>query len=84
MVIVFDSTNEYLGLGRVNVNNLKVVASSDADSYIKRYIDRTPPNQRRNVLVVSSDNDIYYYAKSSYATPLRCGEFWRKLRRNYV
>jgi predicted RNA-binding protein with PIN domain len=84
VIIVFDSTNEYLGLGHVNGAKLKVVAARDADAYIKRYIDRTAEKQRRNVRVVSSDNDIYYYAKSSYATPIRCGEFWKKLRRDHV
>jgi predicted RNA-binding protein with PIN domain len=81
IVLVFDSTHEYLDIDYSNTPKLTVVASKDADRYIKRYIDKFPERQRRNIRVVSSDNDIYYYAKSSYATPLRCGEFWAKLRR---
>lgn len=79
IVLVFDSTHEYLGIDHRNSPKLAVVAARDADTYIKRYIDAVPERQRRNVRVVSSDNDIYYYAKSSYATPIRSGEFWRKL-----
>jgi predicted RNA-binding protein with PIN domain len=81
IVLVFDSTREYMETGYRSTPKLTVVPSKDADAYIKRYIDKVPERQRRNVRVVSSDNDIYYYAKSSYATPLRCGEFWDKLRR---
>lgn len=84
ILLVFDSTNEYLDLDYRNTPGLKIVPARDADSYIKRYIDKTPENQRRNLRVVSSDNEIYYHAKSSYATPLRCGEFWSKLRRRHV
>ncbi len=81
VILVFDSTREHLGIDHKNDPKLRVVASKDADKYIKRYIDSIPERQRRNVRVVSSDNEVYYYAKSSYATPLRCGEFWEKLRR---
>jgi predicted RNA-binding protein with PIN domain len=81
IILVFDSTNEYLELRYSNSPQLTVVPSRDADAYIKRYIDETPEKQRRNLRVVSSDNDVFYYAKSSYATPLRCGEFWSKLGR---
>ena len=81
IVLVFDSTNEYLDTGYMSGPKLTVVPARDADKYIKRYIDKVPERQRRNLRVVSSDNDIYYYAKSSYATPMRCGEFWEKLRR---
>lgn len=81
IVLVFDSTHEYLDTGYRSGPKLTVVLSKDADSYIKRYIDNMPERQRRNLRVVSSDNDIYYYAKSSYASPIRCGDFWEKLRR---
>jgi len=81
IVLVFDSTHEYMETGYRSSPSLTVVPSRDADNYIKRYIDRVPERQRRNVRVVSSDNDIYYYAKSSRATPLRCSEFWGKLER---
>ena len=81
IILVFDSTHEYLDIRHRNGPMLTVVPSKDADAYIKRYIDDTPERQRRNLRVVSSDNDIFYYAKSSYATPLRCGEFWSKLGR---
>lgn len=80
VVLVFDSTNEFLGLNHKNYEQLSVVAAKDADRYIKRYIDKMPERQRRNLRVVSSDKDIYYYAKSSYATPLKSEEFWVKLK----
>ncbi len=79
IVLVFDSTNEYLDMRYTSTPKLKIVASRDADEYIKRYIEDTPDRQRRNVRVISSDNDIYFYAKSYSATPLRCEEFWGKL-----
>jgi predicted RNA-binding protein with PIN domain len=84
ILLVLDSTNEYLETGYRSGPKLTVVPSRDADDYIKRYIDKVPERQRRNLRVVSSDNDVFYYAKSSYATPMRCGEFWNKLRRRYV
>lgn len=79
VILVFDSTNEYLGIGNRNSAKLTVVAARDADAYIKKLIDAVPERQRRNVRVVSSDNEVYYYARSSYATPIRSGEFWQKL-----
>lgn len=79
IVLVFDSTNEYLGIDRQNTDKLKVVAARNADKYIKRYIDEVPERQRRNLRVVSSDNDVYFYAKSAYAEPLKSEEFWKKL-----
>ena len=79
IVVVFDSSNEFLGIEYKNSAKLSIVPASDADDYIKRYIRKVPERQRRNVRVVSSDNDIYYYAKSYYAVPVRCGEFWSKL-----
>ena len=81
ILLVLDSTHEYIETGYRSGPKLKVVPSRDADDYIKRCIDKVPERQRRNLRVVSSDNDVYYYAKSSYATPMRCGEFWNKLRR---
>lgn len=81
VVLVFDSTNEYLGLDHANSSKLKVVAAKNADSYIKKFIDKTPERQRRNLRVVSSDSDVYYYAKSSYATAIKSEEFWEKLRK---
>lgn len=80
IVLVFDSTNEYLGISHANTDKLKVVPSRDADDYIKRYISDTPDKQRRNLRVISSDNDIYFFAKSYSATPIRCEEFWDKLQ----
>ena len=80
IVIVFDSTHEYLDFDYENTPKLTVVPSRNADAYIKRYIDSVPERQRRNVRVVSSDNEVYYYAKSSYATAVRSGEFWAKMR----
>ena len=83
IVLVFDSTNEYLGISYNNTPRLQIVPARDADDYIKRFIAETPDRQRRNIRVVSSDNDIYFYAKSYSATPVRCGEFWGKLNRSY-
>lgn len=80
VIIVFDSTNEFLGLDHKNYERLSVVAAKNADRYIKRYIDKTPERQRGNLRVVSSDKDIYYYARSSYATPVKSEEFWVKLK----
>ena len=79
MVLVFDSTNEYLGIDRQNTPQLTVIAARNADNYIKGYIDKIPQRQRRNLRVISSDNDVYYYAKSAYAEPQRSEEFWKKL-----
>lgn len=79
VILVFDSTREHLGLDHVNSGLLRVVAARNADAYIKKHIDSVPERQRRNLRVVSSDNDVYYYAKSSYATPVRSDEFWTKL-----
>ena len=81
IMVVFDSSNKFLGIGYKNSPELSVVPASDADDYIKRYISKVPERQRRNVRVVSSDNDIYYYAKSYYAIPVKCKEFWDKLKK---
>lgn len=82
VLLVFDSTNEFLGINHRNSQKFSVIPARDADDYIKRWIDKTPENQRRNLRVVSSDNEIYYYARSSYATPIKSEEFWQKLKRN--
>lgn len=79
IILVLDSKHEFLGLGHKNSRKLTVVPAKDADDYIKRYIDKTPESQRRNLRVVSSDNSVYYYARSSYATPIKCEEFWDKI-----
>jgi predicted RNA-binding protein with PIN domain len=79
IVLVFDSKHEYLEIDYRNTPKLKVVPARDADEYIKRYVDQVPERQRRNVRVVSSDNDVFYYAKSSYATPIRSADFWDKI-----
>ena len=85
IVLVFDSTNEYLDMKYTSTATLKIVPARDADEYIKRYIDSIPEKQRANLRVVSSDGAIYYYAKSSRANPLRSEDFWNKLtRRNNV
>ncbi len=80
IILVFDSRNEFLDMEYNNTPKLKIVPAKNADAYIKRYIDKTPERQRRNVRVVSSDNDVFYYAKHSYATPIKCEEFWDKIR----
>ncbi len=79
IVLVFDSTNEYLDMDYENSPGLRVVPARDADAYIKRYIEDTPDSRRRNIRVVSSDNDVYFYAKSYSATPIKCRDFWKKL-----
>ncbi|MDD5436944.1 MAG: NYN domain-containing protein [Candidatus Omnitrophica bacterium] len=81
IILVFDSTNEYLDMKYTNTAGLKVVPARNADDYIKRYIDRVPEKQRSNLRVVSSDNDIYFYAKSAYAVPVKSEEFWAKLKK---
>ena len=80
IVLVFDSTNEYLDIHYTNTAKLTIVPSRDADVYIKNYIEETPDKQRRNIRVISSDKDIYFFAKSYSANPVKCEEFWRKLR----
>ena len=84
IVLVFDSSHEYMDIDYKNNKGLTIIPSKDADDYIKRYIGRTPERQRRNLRVVSSDNSIYFYAKSSYATPVKCADFWAKLRRGEI
>ena len=79
ITLVFDSTNEYLDMQYSNTAKLKIVPARDADAYIKRHIDSVPERQRGNLRVISSDGDIYYYAKSSYAVPVKCEDFWDKL-----
>lgn len=85
ILLVFDSTNEFLDLGYRNSGKLKVVASRDADDYIKKYVEDAPERQRRNIRVISSDGDIYYYVRRAGAVPIRSAEFWRRLnRRDHV
>lgn len=79
IILVFDSKHEFLSLRYQHSLKLRIVPTKDADGYIKRYIDKIPERQRRNLRVVSSDNSLYYYAKDAYATPIKCEEFWRKL-----
>lgn len=80
IVVVFDSSSGHLGLGFENNQKLRAVASKNADVYIKKYVDAAPERQRRNIRVVSSDNEVYFYAKSAYATPIRSEAFWNKLK----
>ncbi|MBN2453414.1 MAG: NYN domain-containing protein [Candidatus Omnitrophica bacterium] len=80
IVLVFDSTHEYLDMHYENTLKLKIVPSRDADRYIKKFIENTPEKQRRNIRVVSSDKEIYFFAKSYSAVPIKCDAFWRKLR----
>jgi len=79
IVLVFDSTNEFLDTGYRSTDKLRVVASRDADEYIKRYVEDIPEKQRRNIRVVSSDAGIYYYVRSAGAIPIRSAEFWKRL-----
>ena len=81
IILVFDSKREFLDMKYRNSPKLTVIPARDADDYIKRYLDQIPTRQRRNIRVVSSDNSVYYYARSSYATVIKCEEFWSKLRK---
>ena len=63
ITLVFDSTSEYLDTKYSSTAKLKIVPAKDADAYIKRYIDSVPQRQRPNLRVISSDGEIYYYAK---------------------
>ena len=78
IILVFDSKREFLDMKYKNSPKLTVVPTRDADDYIKRYIDQIPTRQRRNIRVVSSDNSVYYYARSCYAMVIKCEEFWNK------
>ncbi len=79
ITLVFDSKNEYLDIPNRSTAKLHIVAAKDADGYIKRYIDKIPQRQRRNLRVVSSDRSLYFYAKDARATPMKCEEFWGKV-----
>lgn len=82
IVLVFDSSREHLGIDYKNNSKLTIVATRNADNYIKRYIENYPERQRRNIRVVSSDSSVYYYAKSYFATPVKSEEFWHTLNRS--
>jgi len=79
IILVFDSKNEYLDMPYRSTAKLHIVAAKDADGYIKRYIEKVPQRQRRNLRVVSSDRSLYFYAKDARATPMKCEEFWGKI-----
>ncbi|MDD5450050.1 MAG: NYN domain-containing protein [Candidatus Omnitrophica bacterium] len=79
ITIVFDSRYEYLNINYKNKENLKIVPAADADGYIKKYIDDIPEKQRHNLRVVSSDKELYYYARDARATPVKSSEFWKKI-----
>jgi len=81
IIAVFDSSREFLDIEYHNNEKLSIIPAKNADDYIKKYIDEMPERQRVNLRVVSSDNSVYYYAKSSYATPVKCEDFWDKLNR---
>lgn len=82
IIVVFDSTHEHLDMEYTNSAKLKVIPARDADEYIQRYIDKIPHRERRNTRVVSSDKEVYFYAKSSGATALKAEDFWDKLYRD--
>ena len=81
ITLVLDSANEYLDMQYANTPSLKIVPAKDADAYIKKLIDATPERQRSNLRVVSSDNDVYYYASRAAAEPIKSEDFWNKLKR---
>jgi len=82
ITVVFDSRHEYLDMKYENSPKLRIVPSRNADDYIKRYIDNVPSREKRNLRVVSSDSDVYFYAKSSGATPLKAEDFWDTVYRD--
>ena len=79
ITLVFDSTNEYLDMEYTSSAKLRIVPARDADAYIKKFIDGVPERQRGNLRVVSSDSEVYFYAKSRFAVPIKSEDFWRKL-----
>ena len=81
IIVAFDSRREHLDFDYENTPMVKIVAAKNADQYIKKYIEKVPEKQRRNLRVVSSDNEVFFFAKSFYATPIRCEEFWSKMKR---
>lgn len=82
IILVFDSSYEYLEISYTNTAKLKVVPTRDADDYIKRYVDDTPERQRPNLRVVSSDRSVYFYSRDSRANALKCEAFWQTLYRD--
>ena len=80
ITLVFDSKREHLDIDYTNTLKLKIVPARNADKYIKKYIDDFPQRQRGSLRVVSSDNDIYFYAKAGYAVPVKSEQFWDKLK----
>ena len=79
IVLVFDSSYEFLDISYKNTPKLSVIPTADADRYIKQYVDKMPERQRPNLRVVSSDRSVYFYSRDSRATPMKCEEFWEKL-----
>ena len=79
ITVVFDSKRGHLELAHTNNEQLTAIPAKDADGYIMKFVANIPEKQRRNVRVVSSDNKVYYHAKSHYATPITSDEFWQTL-----
>jgi predicted RNA-binding protein with PIN domain len=79
ILLILDSKKECLALHHRDSAKLQIIPTPNADSFIKKYVDRTAANQRRNIRVVSSDLDIYDFARHCQATVIKCSEFWRKL-----
>lgn len=79
VLVVFDSKREFLETGFQNTPKLRIIPAKNADRYIKNYLDDTPEQQRKNIRVVSSDKEIFYYARSCGAAPIKCEDFWEKL-----
>ena len=67
-------------ISRTEISKTTGINIVSVSNYIKRYIDKTPEKQRRNIRVVTSDKDVYYYARSASATPVSSEDFWDKLR----
>jgi len=82
ITVVFDSRRRDSRIAFPRTSRLRILTAEDADDHIKRSIESTPPEQRRNLRVVSSDNEICAYAKLHSATVLRSDEFWAKLKRD--
>lgn len=64
--------------GLIKSNKLQIIYSDAraADFVIKEEIDRS--KNPRNIVVVSSDNEVYDYGKKSYCDALKSEEFYTR------
>lgn len=79
IMLVLDSSSEFLDIPYRNSPKLKIVPAKNADNFIKHYLDKIPANQRKNYRVVSSDLDVFDYSRQLSATAIKCADFWPKI-----